>query len=217
MKKNVLFIALAFIAFNLNAQNFWNFTDEIWEAKNYTESTTIDGLTINASESGVIAIDANDKSIDGYSFTKRLKLGGTGSATSRNVSFPVTGSCKIIVYGMASSSGATDRSLIIHNGTTELHREILLGDKIYKQEYDYIGEAATLYLYSSTSGLNFYAIKVESLMNIKDINATKEVKSVEYYDLTGKKLKNNTVTKGTVLIEKTIYTDGTSSNGKIVK
>jgi hypothetical protein len=163
MKKNVLFIVMAFIAINLSAQKFWNFSDAIWEAKDYTEQTVIDGLSINPSSSGVIAIDGNNKSIDGYSFTKRLKLGGTGTpvADGRNISFEVTGPSKIIVYGMASSAGATDRSLIIHDGTTELYRELLLGDAIYKHEYDYAGGATTLYLYSSTSGLNFYGIKVE--------------------------------------------------------
>jgi hypothetical protein len=221
MKKNVLLIGLVFITLSLNAQKFWNFTDEIWEAKSYTTPTVIDGLSINPSSSGAIDIDANGKSIDGYTFTKRLKLGGAGTPTAdgRNVSFAVTGACKIIVYGMASSSGATDRSLLISDGATEpLFSEILLGDKIYKKEYDYAGGAATLYLYSSSSGLNFYGIKVETIgAGIKDINATKEIKSVEHYDLTGKKVDENTAVKGSILIEKTIYIDGTSSDSKIIK
>lgn len=163
MKKNVLILVMALVAVNLSAQKFWNFSDDIWEAKDYTEQTVIDGLSINPSADGVIAIDGNGKSIDGYSFTKRLKLGGAGTpvAGGRNISFEVTGPCKITIYGMASSAAATDRSLIINDGTNEVHRELLLGDAIYKQECDYTGGAATLYVYSSTSGLNFYGIKVD--------------------------------------------------------
>jgi hypothetical protein len=218
MKKIVLVVAMALIAINLSAQKFWNFSDGIWNVQDYTTPTVIDGLSINPSASGVIAIDANKKSIDGYSFTQRLKLGGAGTpaAEGRNVSFPVTGPCKVTVYGMASTGTATDRSLIIHDGTTELYSEILLGDVIYKKEYDYTGNEATLYLYSSSSGLNFYGIKVESGgTSLPSIEATQVVQSVEYFDLLGKKVNNSHITNA-ILIKKTIYTDGSSSNSKVM-
>ncbi|GHV30883.1 hypothetical protein FACS1894177_04270 [Bacteroidia bacterium] len=81
-----------------------------------------------------------------------------------------------------------------------------------------IVEAGTVVL-NPNAGIYYGFVQfVESGSNgINTINAAKEVKSVEYYDLTGKKLNNNTVDKGTVWIEKTIYMDGTSSNKKIVK
>ncbi|MDR2804841.1 MAG: hypothetical protein LBB85_04250 [Dysgonamonadaceae bacterium] len=220
MKKNVLFIAMALITINLSAQKFWNFSDAIWGTAlpvDFTTSTTIDELTINGTSSGVITIDANNKSIDGYSFTQRLKLGGTGTPTvdGRNVSFSVTGPCKITVYGMASSSGATDRSLVISDGTTELNKASLLGDKIYKLEYNYTGGEATLYLYSDNSGLNFYGIKVDETLGTLTIDASKVVRSVEYFDLTGRKVSNEN-RKNAVLIKKITYADGTTSSGKVI-
>jgi hypothetical protein len=224
MKKILLITAVvALFSLNANAQKFWNFSEEsVWGAGtvDFTTQTTIDGLTINATSSGVITIDANNKSIDDYSFTKRLKLGGTGTPApdGRNVSFLVTGPCKITVYGMASSSGATDRSLIIHDGTTELYREILLGDKIYKQEYDYTGGAATLYLYSSTSGLNFYGIKVDDAdSNNELVGAAKEIKSVEYFDITGRTIPRIETVRNSLIIKRTNYTDGTFAIDKFIR
>ncbi|MDR1764242.1 MAG: hypothetical protein LBR64_09910 [Dysgonamonadaceae bacterium] len=213
------FIMAALVSFNLNAQKMWNFSEDIWEAKDYTEKTVIDGLTINAASGKTISIDANNKSIDGYSFTKRLKLGGAGTATDegRNVSFDVTGDCKITVYGMASSSGATDRSLVISDGTNELYKEIMLGDVIYKHEFAYTGGATTIYIYSSSSGLNFYGIKLDVITAISAPAAEKAVQSVEYYDLTGRKVINGNAVKGAVLIKKTTYADGSVSTEKQIK
>jgi hypothetical protein len=61
---------------------------------------------------------------------------------------------------MAANSSATDRPLIINDGTTDLFSEILLGDVIYKKEYNYTGSAGDLYVYSGNSGINLYMIRV---------------------------------------------------------
>jgi len=223
MKKILLSTAVvALFAFYTNAQEkLWNFSDAQWEVKSYTAQTVIDGLSINPSSSGAIDIDANSKSIDGYSFTKRLKLGGSGSpvADGRNVSFEVTGTCKITVYGMASSSSAMDRSIIISDGTNELYKQLMPGDAINKHEYDYTGGAATLYFYSSSSGLNFYAIKAEGpgVSNAVVKIDEKPVKSIDYYDITGRKLTDISNLRRVLIISRTTYTDGTYTCKKFIQ
>ena len=216
--KKLLLTTLALVAVlcvNAQTEKFYNFSD--WDAADYSAVTVVDGLIINASAAGVISIDANNKSIDGYSFTKRIKLGGGGEAISggRNIAFEVTGAVQITVYGMASSASATDRRLIISNGTDVLYSEIMLGDPIGKHEYSYTGGAATLYLLSSSSGLNFYGIKiVQSPASVNNPSDVKEVLSTRTFDVLGKEVPADT--KGLVFV-KTTYKDGTTGAQKIYR
>jgi hypothetical protein len=219
MKKIVLILATAFIAFNMNAQKMWNFSD--WSIATYSGSdpVTIDGLTI-LPVSGDIAIDANNKSIDGYSFTQRLKFGGGGSVTSRNISFSVTGPVTITLYGMSSSGGA-ERTLIVSDGTNEVGRltDPQAENTIKKGVVEYSGAAGTIYLYSETSGFNIYGIKVEGQgapTAIQTAEIQKEIKSIEYFDLLGRKQIDGEI-KNSVLIRKITYTDGTTSAGKTAR
>ena len=69
----------------------------------------------------------------------------------------------ITVYGMAGNSTATDRPLVISDGTTELFNEVILGDALQKKVYDYSGGAGNLYIYSGNSGINLYVITSYSI------------------------------------------------------
>ncbi|HPF51321.1 MAG TPA: cadherin-like beta sandwich domain-containing protein [Draconibacterium sp.] len=138
----------------------WNFSDAPFgEVIEYSTETTIAGLTLIPSEK-TIKITANNKSMDGYNFTYRLQFQGTGDPTKNAVKFAVTGACRITVYGMAGNSSATDRPLVISDGTTELFNEVILGDALQKKVYDYNGGAGNLFIYSGNSGINLYMIKV---------------------------------------------------------
>lgn len=203
---------------------FWNFSDDMFNALgDITTEITVDGLTIYGA-AGTIGIDGNNKSMDDYTFTHRIKLGGGGFdagadeavPTKRYLSFAVSGNASITIYGMSSSSGS-DRSVIVSDGEKIIGEETLLGASLTKQVITYEGPEATLYVYSRDSGINFYAIGVAhsttSGITLPD-NGNKAVQSVIYYDLTGKVVRN--LPKG-VFIEKTIYTDGTSSSKKIIK
>ncbi|MDR0866185.1 MAG: cadherin-like beta sandwich domain-containing protein [Candidatus Symbiothrix sp.] len=144
-----------------NNDKDWNFSEAPFgEVIEYSTEITLDDLTLIPASDKTIKFTANNKSMDGFSFTHRLQLQGSGSTTANALKFAVTGACKITVYGMAANSSATDRPLIISDGTTELFSEVLLGDVIYKKEYDYTGGAGDLYIYSGNSGLNLYMIRV---------------------------------------------------------
>ena len=138
----------------------WNFSEAPFgEAIEYSSETTIAGLTLIPSDK-TIKFTANNKSMDGYDFTYRLQFQGTGDPTKNAVKFAVTGACRITVYGMAGNSSATDRPLVISDGTTELFNEVILGDALQKKVYDYEGGAGNLFIYSGNSGINLYMIKV---------------------------------------------------------
>jgi hypothetical protein len=224
MKKQLLISAIALLAMcGANAQTTtttWNFSDSEFPSGDIGDLQTFRGLSIFGSDAGKFNIDNSSKDIDGFEFKRRLKTGGGGfedgasdvSPTKRYVSFEVTGNAKITVYGMSSSS-SDDRPMIVSDGTQIIAEPVLLGSNpVTKREIEYIGPAATIYLYSRASGINFYAIILEQqVTGIQTIDANKVVKSVDYFDVLGQKVTGQT--KGLV-IAKTTYEDGTVATKK---
>jgi hypothetical protein len=139
----------------------WNFSSAEFNSLQspIAEETTIEGLTIIASSDKAISYNTNNKSLDGYAFTHRLQLGGSGSTTSRALKFDVTGNCTVAVY-MITGSGEVVRPLVVHDGTSELTRLNTEGSAIKKYEYSYTGDGGSIYLYSGDSGINLYLVKV---------------------------------------------------------
>ncbi|MBR3875673.1 MAG: hypothetical protein IKJ25_02720 [Clostridia bacterium] len=136
-----------------------------------TDAELVEGTGISASAG--LTVDGNKKSIDGFEFTKRLKLGGTmkldGEVVKAGVKIVVDGPSKVIVYGMASSSSATGRTL--HLATIVDGKLVSVegsdsgevgGAAIAKYEFA-ISEAGTYYLGSTDSGINLYYIAVEEV------------------------------------------------------
>lgn len=168
--KMFLFLLSVFIGVSTYAQE-WNFSSATLSVLgSIAETKTVEGLTIYGASGATIDVDANNKSLDGMSFTHRLKFGGSGTfgedgkPVSRVISFPVNGNTKITVMGMSSSSSA-DRNLIIAAGKkeTEVGKFPALGASISKGEYTYTGVATTIYLFSPSSGVNLYYLKATAL------------------------------------------------------
>ncbi|MBQ5378997.1 MAG: InlB B-repeat-containing protein [Paludibacteraceae bacterium] len=142
----------------------WNFSTSDFNALGTISSTTtVNGLTIAASSSATVIIEGNNKTIDGHSFTHRLKLGGTGNKDYRNLQFNVTGACTIEVYATSSSTQAgNERTLNVFSGSyggTPI-TTLSIGLSPAKISYNYTGGATTIYLGSANSGINFYAINL---------------------------------------------------------
>ncbi len=148
-----------------SGNKFWNISDYPASTVSFTSTTTIlTDLTVLAATGQNVDIDGNSKSIDGNSFTKRLKLGGAPDnltlPTYRALQFNVSGACTITVYGM-SSSGGTSRTINITNGTSILDTYTNDGTAIGKKEIVYTGGAGTIYILSTSGGFNIYGVKVD--------------------------------------------------------
>lgn len=147
-------------------------------ATTYSAETALasdDNTTVSllADASNTVAIDTNNKSIDGYSFTHRLKLSGAGSNTARSIKMELSGAVKITVYGLSSSSTATsgDRTLGIFQGvkTEDVAtntwaavgetQDILAGSSILKLEFE-VSAAGTYYFAAVSGGFNVYGIVI---------------------------------------------------------
>lgn len=198
MKKIFTLIASVIVAMSVNAQEqkVWNFSD--WEETTFNAVTTIDGLTVMANEESTVVIDGNNKTIEGanntYKCTKRLKLGGTGSAEARNLNFEVTGPCTINV-GLISSSSSADRTLNVATGTFDNVVASLqaVGSPAQEQTYKYeSNEPTTVYLYSPSSGVNIYYIEVTyTSTNINNAIVEQGNENAPVYNLAGQRVNKD--------------------------
>ena len=149
----------------------WNISDPQFNALgSFTETLVVDGLTMYAADGKNIEVDGNNKELEDWSFTHRLKFGGSGGfdedgkPLNRVVAFDVPGNSKITI-ALQSSSGSADRILnvAVNNKDSVIAEVPALGASISKGEVEYIGGPASIYLYSPSSGVNIYLIKVEPL------------------------------------------------------
>ena len=154
MKKIFTLIATALMTLGVNAQT-WNFSD--FEVKEYDDVTVVNGLTINAASDKKITIDENSKTVEGVTYTKRLKLGGSGSATSRNIAFTASGAGTLKLISTSSSSG-TDRELGVSLDGTEVGTTPASGSGVEVGTVSISG-AGTVTIYSKSSGVNLYLVE----------------------------------------------------------
>jgi hypothetical protein len=186
MKKFTLkMLALAFVVFyigNVKAQE-WNISSESFNSLgDISETITVEGLTIYAASDKLVTVDENSKTLDEMEFTHRLKLGGSGTFSnegapvSRVLAFKVTGNTTITIAGMSSSSSA-DRELVIavDSMNNEIGRFAAMGSPITKGVFNYVGGAASIYLFSPSSGVNLYYIKAEpTIPDLQEWNISNE-------------------------------------------
>ncbi|MHB9055585.1 MAG: hypothetical protein ACYC2P_05455 [Paludibacteraceae bacterium] len=235
MKKFLLFVALATFSMTIFGQvqvTTWNFSvvpfgvdgaaggaAPIDFTKNYTTS---DGLTIGTD--GTVnwtGLSTNSKTIDGISYTYRLQTGGGGNPvapskipTTRYLKINVTGASTINIGMMSSSSSAT-RTLIIVNSDESVVDSIpnITGTSpALTYTYNYTGGASSLYLYSRSSGINYYYLSASNIVtSVNSVNSNKLVANQKFYDVLGHEISNKA--KGLV-IKKITYEDGTIETTK---
>lgn len=136
----------------------------LWRADDYLAQTCTDNQTLGIMTvivgGGSVTIDENEKSIDEYSFTKRLKFGGSGSTTKNTIKFTTSASANVTIYYMSGKS-ATERTLLLTNSTgTTVASGINNGDAIGSFTTDSAIDAGTYYIYSAGSGINVYGVKI---------------------------------------------------------
>ncbi len=147
--------------------------DSIVNVSDLTITTTTDEELIpgtGISASAGLAIDGNKKSIDGFDFTQRLKLGGTmkieDGVVKAGIKVITNGPAKIVLYAISSSSSDSTRTLqlatLVDGALNKLaETEGVPGDAVVKLEFT-VDAAGTYYIGSTKSGINVYYIAVEA-------------------------------------------------------
>lgn len=139
---------------------FWNMSDNDFKNLGTMKiETVVRQLHIVAADDEAIVVDANNKQIDGISFTNRLKFGGEGSAT-RQLWFDVKGNCTIDLYMMSSNSTNTRTLNICTGAYGQVVTTLPATTSISKQTYTYSGGATTIRLYPADGGINVYGIRL---------------------------------------------------------
>ena len=199
--------------------NSWNFSETGWTAGDITTNTTINGLTLTSNGSdSKWTIDGSNKSVEGVSYSQRLKSGGTGGFSEageekRTMKFDVTGDCTIYI-DCCSASSSEERSINIYTKAyTKESTEADIAKTIpavagnpVRQTYSYTGSATTITI-QPAGGSNFYGIFVKSgatgitktVFNANDVNAPA-------YNLAGQKVdksyKGVVIQNGKKMIQK---------------
>lgn len=146
------------------------------EAGTTTDAELVEGTGISASAG--LTIEANGKSIDGFKFTNRLKLGGTmkveEGVVKAGIKIVVDGPSTITVYAISGSSSAT-RALRLCTLTDGAFVDVMVdetvaGDAIGKYVFT-VDAAGTYYLGSKSSGINLYYVSVAP---VKEATAASE-------------------------------------------
>ena len=154
-----------------STSTFWNFSDDAFKSLGtISSSKTINGLTINATSSKNVVIDASSQSIDNIAFTHRLKLNGAGDASARSLKFNVDGDCTIDIY-LKSGSSSEDRTLRIDFGSFgSNNKKTITASKssITKETLTYSGAATSVFVYGTGSGVNLYGIRVTTTSSSTD-------------------------------------------------
>lgn len=141
------------VVLELNASNMSTAT--------FTSSFIQNGFGILATDGNPVSVDANNKSWNEVSYTKRLKLGGAGSTEYRSVKFETVGASTITVVAMSSSSSADRTMQLLDASGNVLDSKVFGGTAIGSADFTVSG-AGTYYIASLSGGINIYDVKVSN-------------------------------------------------------
>lgn len=117
----------------------------------------VNGFTITSG----CTVDANTKTLDnGTEVTKRIKLGGAGSASSKSVTFKTTDAATVVAYSLSSGDDVRSLALYKDDGTLISEQPAKVGGSILEAQTYEVEEAGTYYLASTKSGINIYYVSV---------------------------------------------------------
>lgn len=88
------------------------------EIDSYTSEIELNGLKIVAAEGKAITVDTSNKIVEERTYTQRIKMGGTGSTSSRCFVFTPDVDCSVTIDGSSASTSA-DRECVIEHGETD--------------------------------------------------------------------------------------------------
>ena len=139
-------------------------TTIMWDASDYdaatlSENTTLGIMTVEATSDKTVKITSASATIDEVSFTNKLALGGAGSVGNyRTLKFTLSGQAAITVY--AGKASETGRNLVLTDGSTTYGSQEMSTSANASYSYTYTGSGGTLYLYSSSKGIDVYGVKI---------------------------------------------------------
>lgn len=126
----------------------------------YTSDYVVGDFTIGASSSKYISVESASFTLDGNTFSKRLKMNGGGNSTGRYIKFTTDGAATIEIIGASTTAGKTRTIRLAKDsvGGTKIG-DITVAYDAEKQTFN-VDEEGTYYIYSTSSGIYVYDVKV---------------------------------------------------------
>ena len=140
-------------------------------AGDITANTVSGQFKLIADATNKLTVEANSKSLDGYTFKQRLKTNGTGAVDKRAISFTTTGAGNVIFYAM-SGSNKEDRPVNLLNAEGTTVGTVTVSGTTFAKYTIAIPSAGTYYLVSGKSGINFYLIGTDVALADQKADAT---------------------------------------------
>ncbi len=117
------------------------------------------GITVMATASKKVVVDANDKTYGELTFTKRMKLGGKGNTTERSFKIEANSKGTVKLYAITGSGSDLSRQLVFADATgKEIKTSEGLPNEVTEVVFD-IPAKGTYYVYG-TAAINVYYISL---------------------------------------------------------
>lgn len=140
----------------------WSFDDENFKnLGTITKSSTINDLTLYATNSQYMKIKENSVTVDSEEYNYCLSLEGEGSTYYRSLEVPVSDDSTLKVI----ANSETDSTLAICDSDGNKLSEFYPSTTAQQFSYDYKGSSNSLYLMSEDTNINIYKIQVDSPSN----------------------------------------------------
>ena len=140
----------------------WNFKNSSFKnLGTISSTTTVDGLTLVATDSLTMQVKAKNATVSGTDYTYALALSGRGDQNGRSVKVPVSGN-DVIKVTLQSSSSTDARTLIVADSAGNQLTTMSAGTTASTQSYTYTGGGDAIWLYSQDSGIDIFKIQVDS-------------------------------------------------------
>ena len=148
----------------------WTFDNFV--EKDYKVTQTIDGITLFGTSSSFMTIVSGSGSMDGISFSKRIKMNGGSSETARLLVFNVAaGKHNIKVYGNSGSSGKS-RAINIATGIWNNIVATKKVDGLDKVEYELTSDEATTCFIQCSENVQIAGVVVEPVATSVPVTIT---------------------------------------------
>ena len=140
----------------------WNFKNSSFKnLGTISSTTTVDGLTLVATDSLTMQVKAKNATVSGTDYTYALALTGRGDQNGRAVKVPVSGN-DVIKVTLQSSSSTDARTLIVADSAGNQLTTMSAGTTASTLSYTYTGGGDAIWLYSQDSGIDIFKIQVDS-------------------------------------------------------
>lgn len=183
MKKLLIICALFLtnysISFSQILTKMWVFSDQAWTQQSvFRQNTSIDGLTILASDSSNVTIESTTKTYVNptgtYGYSKLLRIGGHSRMSPENSNIPLTNAVAFDVNGPVTievaclSSSLDPQKLMISDALSWLggipglpsnYRDSI-GNELVFNTFHYAGGSNRLFLYAPGGSIDLYSLKI---------------------------------------------------------